>query len=141
MKRITLIFPWPLSAKETRQIIDFIFQVALLTYLAFFLMESLKAGFVSLYYRLDTFLWVAVITGVLASLWSTTAVHARSKGTPTWKDFMWMMALALSTMAVVWYKTSSIGWLVTIIAPLSGLIVLGLSLLMHYDRDTTTSVE
>jgi len=141
MKKITISFPWPLSAKDTRRIIDSIFQVALVTYLSFFLMESLEAGFVSLYYRLDTFLWVAVITGAMASLWSVSVVDARSKETLNWKDFAWMMVLALSTMAVVWYKTSSIGWLVAVIAPLSGMIVLGLSLLVYYDRDEPESKE
>lgn len=136
MRRLTFSIPFPFQADETREILSFAFQVALVTYLGFYLIESLKPGFVTAFYKLDTFLWVAIVTGVLSSVWPAIVPDAKKKITrPTWKDFVWMGLLALGTVAVVWYKTSSIGWLVKIIAPLSGLIVLGLSLLVYYDRD------
>lgn len=136
MKRVTLSFPWPLSATETRELLSFAFQVALVSYLGFYLLESLKPGFVTFFYNLDSFLWVAIITGVLSSIWPALVPEAKKTPMPpTWKDFAWMGLLALGTVTVVWYKTSSVGWLVNVIAPLSGLIVLGLSLLVYYDRD------
>ena len=92
--------------------------------------------------NLDLFLWTAIIIGVLSSIWPMIVPEAKKEKTkPTWKDFVWMLLLALVTVAVVWYKTSSVGWLVKIIAPLSGLIVLGLSLLVYYDRDDDESHE
>jgi uncharacterized membrane protein len=136
MQRINFSLPWPLSANETREILSFAFQVALVTYLGFYLMESLKPGFVTFFYNLDTFLWIAIITGLLSSIWPAIVKDAKKEQSkPTWKDFVWMGLLAIGTVAVVWYKTSSVGWLVKVIAPLSGLIVLGLSLLVYYDRD------
>ncbi len=136
MRRITFSIPWPLTAIETREILSFAFQVALVTYLGFYLIENLRPGFVTTFYSLDTFLWIAIVTGVLSSIWPAIVPEAKKKQTnPTWKDIVWMIVLALGTVAVVWYKTSSIGWLVKVIAPLSGLIVLGLSLLVYYDRD------
>jgi hypothetical protein len=142
MRHITFSIPWPLSAEDTRELLSFAFQVALVTYLGFYLLESLRPGFVTLYMNLDLFLWAAIITGVLSSIWPMIVPVVKKEATkPTWKDFVWMILLALGTVAVVWYKTSSVGWLVKIIAPLSGLIVLGLSFLVYYDRGDETAIE
>lgn len=136
MHRVNFSIPWPFTAVETRELLSFAFQVGLVTYLGLYLIESLSPGFVTSFYKLDTFLWIAIVTGVLSSIWPAIVPEAKKEPTkPTWKDFVWMVLLALGTVAVVWYKTSSIGWLVKVIAPLSGLIVLGLSLLVYYDRD------
>jgi hypothetical protein len=136
MKKVTLSFSWPFNAADTREVLSFAFQTALVSYLAFYLIESLKPGFVTFFYNLDTFLWVAIITGVLSTIWPAVISEAKKEpAKPTWKDFVWMGLLAVGTVAIVWYKTSPVGWLVKVIAPLSGLIVLGLSLLVYYDRD------
>ena len=136
MPRINFSIPWPLTAVETREILSFAFQVSLVSYLGFYLIENLRPGFVTAFYNLNNFLWAAIVTGVLSTIWPVVVPEAkREPAKPTWKDFIWMVLLALGTVAVVWYKTSSIGWLVKVIAPLSGLIVLGLALLVYYDRD------
>ena len=142
MRRITFSIPWPLSAEETRDILAFAFQVALATYLGFYVLESIRPGFVSFYYNLDTFLWIAIITGALSSIWPTIVPAANKQPQKkTWKDFLWIAILGIGTVVVIWYKTSSIGWLVRIIAPLSGLIIVGLSLLVYYDRDESDRRE
>lgn len=137
MKRVTLSFPWPFSAAATRELLSFVFQVSLVTYLGLYLIESLRPQFVTLFYSLDTFLWIAIVTGVLSSIWPAIVPEAKHRPPERlgWKDWSWMLLLAAGTVAVVYYKTSSIGWLVNVIAPLSGLIVLGLSLLVYFDRD------
>lgn len=135
MRKITFSIPWPFSPTETRELLSFSFQVSLVAYLGFYLIESLNAGFVRRYYWLDAFLWVAGLTGVLSCLWPALVPEARKKITePSGKDLIWMGILAVGVAAVIWYKTISIGWLAIIIAPLSGLIVFGLSLLVYYDR-------
>jgi hypothetical protein len=136
MKRITFSIPWPFTGAETRELLSFAFQVSLVSYLGYYLIENIWPGFVTGYLNLNIFPWAAIITGVLSSVWPMIVPEAKKKPTkPTGKDFAWMILLALGTVAVVWYKTSSIGWLVKVIAPLSGLIVLGLALLVYYDRD------
>lgn len=136
MRKITFSIPFPLTADETREMLSFTFQVSLVSYLGFYLIESLSSGFVIRYYSLDLFLWSAVVSGVASSILPAIVPAAKKAPTqPNWKDFVWMVVLALGTTVVIWYKAPSIGWLVTIIAPLSGLIVLGLSLLVYYDQD------
>lgn len=142
MKRVTVSFPWPLTASETREILSFGFQVALVTYLGLYLIESLQPGYVSTYYNLDTFLWIAIVTGVLSGVWPMFTKDARKEhAPPSWKDFLWIGLLSIGTVAVVWYKISSFGWLVKVIAPLSGLVVLGLSLLVYFNRDDDPDVS
>lgn len=138
MRRITFTIPWPITAAETRELLTFAFQVALVTYLSFFLWENIAPGFITMYVSLDTFLWVALCLGMVAAIWPSIVPESKrqSTGKPTWQDLIWMGVLAFGTVVVVWGKMVSVGWLVAVVAPLSGLIVLGLSLLVYYDRDT-----
>lgn len=135
MNKITFRVAWPFSGTDIRELLSFAFQIALVSFLGFYLVESLRPGFVANFFNINIFLWAAIITGVLSTVWPMVVSEAKTDKKPTWKDYVWMILLALGTVAVVWYKTSSIGWLVKVIAPLSGLIVLGLSLLVYFDKD------
>lgn len=135
MKRITFSIPWPLTASEIRTLLSFVFQVSLINFLGYYLIESIHSGFVTSFYNLDTFLWFAIVTGFLSVLWPVVVPDEKKEFVkPSWKDFVWMAILALGVVAIVWYKTSSLGWLAKVIAPLSGLVVFGLFLLVYYDR-------
>lgn len=136
MKRVTVSFPWPLTGIETRDILSFAFQTALVSYLGFFLIEDIKPGFVTGYMDLNQWLWAAVITGALSALWPHVVPEAqRTKSKPAWRDFVWMGLLAVGTVAVMWDKLSLLDTLGKIIAVLSGAIVFSLSWLVWYDRD------
>lgn len=135
MRKVTLSFPWPLTTRETRELLSFAFQVSLMTYLGLYFLESLRPGFVTFFYNLDTFLWIAIIAGALSTLWPMVAAEAKTERPIGWKEYLWMGLLAIGTTVIVYDKTSTIGWLAKVIAPLSGLIVLGLSLLVYFDRD------
>ncbi|MEK7631990.1 MAG: hypothetical protein AAB445_03980 [Patescibacteria group bacterium] len=135
MNKITFNIATPFSGTEVRELLSFAFQVSLVSFLGFYLMESLRPGVVANFFNINIFLWSAIVIGVLSTVWPMVVPEAKVEGKPTWKDYVWMVLLALGTVAVVWYKTSSIGWLVKVIAPLSGLIVLGLSLLVYFDKD------
>ncbi len=135
MKKITFSIAWPLSGLDVRELLSFAFQVSLVSFLGFYLVESLRGGFIANFFNINIFLWAAIVTGVLSTVWPMVVPEAKVEKKPTWKDYLWMVLLALATVALVWYKTSSIGWLVNVIAPLSGLIVLGLSLLVYFDKD------
>ena len=135
MKKITFSVVWPLTGMDVRELLSFAFQIFLVVFLGFYLVESLRTGFVANYFNINIFLWAAIVSGVLSTMWPMVVPEAKAVEKPTWKVYVWMALLALGTVALVWYKTSSIGWLVAIIAPLSGLIVLGLSLLVYFDKD------
>jgi hypothetical protein len=135
MKRIFFSIAWPFTGAEVRELLTFIFQVSLVSFLAFYLIESLRPGVVATFFNINIFLWSAIVTGILSTVWPMVVLEAKIDKKPTWKDYVWIVLLALGTVALVWYKTSSIGWLVNIIAPLSGLIVLGLSLLVYFDKE------
>lgn len=135
MNKITFSVAWPFSGAEIREILSFAFQVSLVAFLGFYLIENIRPGLVANFFNINIFLWAAIIFGVLSTLWPMVVPEAKVNKKLNWKDYVWIILLALGTVALVWYKTSSIGWLVKVIAPLSGLIVLGLSLLVYFDKD------
>jgi hypothetical protein len=135
MKRITFIISWPLSGIEVRELLSFAFQVALVSLLGLYLIESLRAGFIANFFNINIFLWAAIVTGVLSTMWPMVVPEAKVEEKPSWKDYIWMALLALGTMAIVWSKANSIGWLAKVIAPLSGIIVFSLCFLIYFDRD------
>lgn len=136
MKRVTFSIPWPFDAAETRSVFAFAFQTALLSFLGFSLIESFRTGFVTLYLNLDWWLWATAITGVLSTIWPAIVSGAkRHRQQPTWLEYVWIGMLVFLSVLAVWYKMATVGWLVRFIAPLSGLVVLGLCLLIFYDRD------
>ncbi len=136
MNRVTFSIPWPFTAEESRDVLSYVFQIALLSYLGFYLIESLKPGFVTNYLDLNILLWSTVGSGLLTALWPAVVPAARKSGVISWKQYVGIVLLALVTAGIVWYKIQSIGWLATIIAPLSGLIVFGLGLLVYLDEDS-----
>lgn len=136
MKRITLTFPWPMTAEETRDILSFIFQIALVSYLVLYLFDTLKTGFVTNYFSLAPYFWTAVISGVLSGTWPVLIPEARkNRTTLRWTDYFWLGVLTLGTMVAVYTKTRSLGELSMVVVLLSGLAVLGVGLLIYIDHD------
>lgn len=118
-----------------RELLSFAFQVSLVAFLGFYLIDNLRTGFVSNFFNVYIFLWTSIVFGVLTTAWPMIVPEAKSEEKLTWKDFTRITLFALGTAALVWYKTSSIGWLAMVIAALSGLIVLGLGLLVYLNKD------
>ncbi len=137
MKKITFSIPWPLSPKETREIITFAFQVFLVMYVGLYVLESINPGFVTLFIALPHLLWITVGIGILATIWPSIVPAARTKTRQPIRpqSLIWMVALAIMTMLAVWYRAHSIGWPILLFAPLSGLLVFGLCFLVYVDRD------
>ncbi len=134
MKKIAFSIATPFSGTEARELLSFTFQVALVSFLGFYLIESVRPGVIANFFNINIFLWAAIVVGVLSTVWPMVVPEAKVEKKPSWKEYVWMVLLALGTVALVWYKTFSIGWLGAVIAPVSGLIVLGLSLLVYFDK-------
>jgi peptidoglycan/LPS O-acetylase OafA/YrhL len=137
MKFISVHFKVPrlMSAAEWREMINFAFSVALVSYLGFYLIENLKSGFITAYFNLDYLLWAAIAAGVLSAVWPAVKIPVDEHRKIGWKSICWMIILAAGAATYVWYQTRSIGKLGLIIAPLTGLIVLCLSYLVYAETD------
>jgi uncharacterized membrane protein len=138
MRRVTFSVPWPLTGIETRDVLSFAFQTALVSYLGFFLIENIKPGSVTGYMDLNWWLWAAVVTGVLSAIWPYVVPEAKRKAENIgWREYLWLSLIAITTVAVMWYKLGSLGTIGKVIAGLSGAVVFSLCLLVYYDRDET----
>jgi len=134
MKKITFTIPWPLTADDTRELLSFAFQTALISYLGFTLLEQLFTGFVSNYINLNIILWVTVGCGALTAIWPMATVTAKP-GKIGWKSIGWLVILAALAGWVVWYKIGALGNIRLPIAALSAIIVAGLGFLIYFDND------
>ncbi|MBI5467358.1 MAG: hypothetical protein HY975_04075 [Candidatus Kerfeldbacteria bacterium] len=134
MHRVKFSIPWPWAPDDTRELLTYAFQVALATYLLLLLLENIRPGFVSFFLSLNFFLWVTIITGILANLWPVIVPAAR-RASINWKDWLWIGALTLGTMLIVYVKLASLNGLGVALALLCGLVVLGVSLLVYYRED------
>jgi hypothetical protein len=135
MKRITFSFSWPISSEDIRELLAYIFQVAAISFFGFYFIEILRPGFVTTFIHINIFLWLAIIFAILTTIWPFFVLEARVKKNPKWRDYLWISFLTLVTVLVIWNKTSSNGRLAIILAPLSGLIVFGLSVLIYLEKE------
>ncbi len=134
--RVSFSFPWPFDSLETGELLTWLFQVALLSYLGFYLIESLRPGFVTYYFNLNILLYSTIVIGILTTVWP--AAVSMTKGQKTslrWDQLFWTSVIAAVGAALVWYKTQPLGRLSGPIAVLSGLTIFSLGLLVYTDHD------
>jgi drug/metabolite transporter (DMT)-like permease len=133
MKRVTISIPWPFSSTETRAVLLFAFQTALVTYLGLYLIETLQAGFVSRYFEIETFLWITVVAGLLHAVWPYVVPESETSQAVGWMMYVWIAILALGMATVIWYKMQSLGGLAAIASSLTGLIAVGYLCLAQFE--------
>ncbi|MBI3573313.1 MAG: hypothetical protein HY092_03895 [Candidatus Kerfeldbacteria bacterium] len=136
MKRVTRVSPRSSIALETRDLLSFAFQVALISYLGFYLLETIIPGFVTLFFKLPTLLWITVVLGASLSVWPGVTPIAAVKKVPRRGPGLTLAFLSLLLSGVVWYKTRGIGSPSIVIAVFSALMVYGLGWLVHDDWGT-----
>lgn len=135
MFRLNFSIPSPLSGSAIRDLLAFAFQTTLLSYLGFFLLENLKPGFVVEYLDLDWWLAATILTGLATAIWPHIVPETRISRRLSWRDYFWSGLLGFVTMAVMWYKLESLKNIGLLIAVVSGVVVVGLSVLVWTDRD------
>ena len=136
MRRVTLSFPWPLTPAETRDLLSFAFQVSLVTYLVYYLIENLQTGFISITFNMNTLLWWVIALGVGATLWPVLTQEKHK--TPRWSLAvgLQMGGLAILSALVIGLKTyHAVGKLSILLGICTGLIVIGISYLLYFDQD------
>jgi|GEM_PF-2152858 len=140
MHRVTISFSWPLTAAETRDLLAFSFQVALITYLGLYVIEDMNSGFVTTVYDLNQLLWLTVGLGVLTAIWPTVTQSRRAEKL-TWMSIAWMAVLGVMTSLILWFRLADQGGIRLPISILAGLIVVGLGLLVYFDRDEQSTKQ
>lgn len=116
--------------------INDIFRVSLISYLFFYLIESIKAGFVSDYFQLNTLLITAIGSGAITVLikenqhdresqYQVSGLHIR--------QYLFLLAVGIVSALFIYYKTKQLGQFAYIISAISGLIIIVLSILLWRD--------
>jgi len=127
--------PW--YKKEIfRQIIGLAFEVALISYLFFYLMETISASLVSRFYSLNYHLVLVIILGILNVTLPTTKVGLPEKKVKVKiKDYVFIFLLAAVAGLIIWYKTKELGRLSYAVATLSGIIIVFISVMVLIEKD------
>lgn len=126
-----------------KNLISLAFEASLVSYLFFYLVETLSASFVSRFYSLNYHLLFVIITGVLTVILplDKEVEIVEPKRKVKVRDYIFMSILALTAAAIIWYKTKELGRLSLAIAALSGLIIFFLSLLLIFDKDEDNEID
>lgn len=112
---------------NTAEIINYLFQALLVTYLVLLLVEQIWAGRVSFYLNLNYLLVAVIIAGVL----DVFSEHAEPKKSRIkWWDYVFISALGILGFWIIKFKTAQLGWLSWLISIIAGILIILLSLLV-----------
>jgi hypothetical protein len=112
------------------------FQFSLLTYLILLLTEALSEGFVSFFFNLNILLGVVLLCGVVTILTYNKNLTLPPSKKMTRVDIEYSIALALVAGLFVLYKMQGLGPESLLIASITGIIILILTLLIITDKFT-----
>ncbi len=113
-------------------LVNHVFQVLLVTYLALLLVEQIWSGIVSIYLNLNYLLIIVIIAGIL----DVFSDHPPKKNEKTTKkDYIFIGILGILGFAIIKYKTSALGWLSWVISIIAGILIILLSLLVMEEAD------
>ena len=110
-------------------LIEAIFFTSLVAYLAFFLLENIKEGFVSNYLNINIILWLGAISGILF-VWLKPSSDNISKIKTSRKDYLFIIFGALSGGIIIWLKTKEMGLVSYVIGLITVIIVIILSIIL-----------
>lgn len=121
-----------------------LFAAAIVTYLVFYLIDSLAGSFISMQFNMDIVLWIAIVCGVASVLVGprgsdATTPHERTR--VTFGTITLIVALGIVSALIVFIKTRSLGRIGYAISLMSGLIVMLLSFIMLFDDETVSPKE
>ncbi|MCK9568244.1 DUF1616 domain-containing protein [Candidatus Pacearchaeota archaeon] len=114
------------------EIINYLFQALLITYLILLLIEQVWSASVSLYFNLNYLLIVVIISGVL-DVFSEHPEKKESK--PRWWDYLFIGTLGILGLIIIKFKTGELGWLSWLISIIAGVLIILLSVLVLEDED------
>ncbi len=116
-----------------------VFTAALVTYLVFYLIDSLADSFISMQFNMDILLWTVIVSGAASVLLGPRGNVGPASGERpriTFGSVVLIVALGIVSSLVVFIKTHSLGRFSYAVALMSGLTVVLLSLIMLLDDDS-----
>ena len=112
---------------KTAQVINYLFQSLLVTYLILLLAEQIWFRSVSSYFNLNYLLIAVIIAGVL----DVFSQHKKQKyQKPTWKSYTYVTLLGIAGFLIIKMRTDSLGWLSWLISVVAGILIILLSILV-----------
>jgi len=120
---------------KTNLIIGEIFQFSLVTYIILLLVETVQEGFVSYFFNLNILLGFVLLMGILMTITHNEQLEQHT--TPqrvNRENLQYSLMVGLCGGLLVYYKTQWLGDIATVIALLTGGIIVLLSLLFFSDN-------
>lgn len=119
------------DSESVIHIITTTFQMLLTIFLVTLLIHEFKPLWVEHYISLNNFLIVIIILGILAVLVEPEEPQpAKEAESITRKDYIVISLSGIIGSIIVWYKIKDIGWVAYLIAAMSGVLIITLSILM-----------
>jgi hypothetical protein len=117
-----------------------LFTVSLVTYLAFYLFDSLVGSFISKQFNMNILLWIVVASGVL-SVWCNPSGRGMEDAAPTknritWVTVVYIVGLGVVAGLIIYIKTRSLGRMGLLVSGVSALLVIALSLTLLFEEKT-----
>jgi purine-cytosine permease-like protein len=126
----------------SREITTEVFQVSLITYLLFYLIDNFKIGFISDYFNLNALLWIALASGTLSIWFKSDVIEEKTESKAVKiRNYIFIIALSLISVGLIYYKIKSIGKFSYFVSPLCGLLILLLSILFLHDSESTNGQD
>lgn len=109
-----------------------IFEVSLVSYLIFYLIDQIKQGFVSDFFNLNYILGVAIVSGIISAFSkeeesSTGPVEEKHL---TIRDYIFIIVLAIIGATIIFYKIQGLGWLSWLVSIMAGVLIVVVSILL-----------
>ncbi len=116
-------------------LVNYTFQILLVTYLVLLLIEQIWTGVVSVYLNLNYLLIGVIVIGILDVF--SDHPHKTERRTD-WKDYSLIILLGILGAAIIKYKTNEIGLISWVISIIAGILIILLSILVMEEEDDST---
>ena len=110
------------------EIINYLFQTLLVTYLVLLLVEEIWKGLVTNYLNPNYLLIIVIIVGILDIFSEHDTRFIKEKSKPT--DYLFVFALGIIGFFIIKLKTADLGWLSYLISIIAAVLIILLSILI-----------
>ena len=112
---------------KAAEIINYLFQAILVTYLVLLLIEQIWINSVSLYLNFNYLLFAVIILGVF----DVFSEHIKNEEKPvTLKDYFFIAVLGILGFVIIKFKTVQLGWLSWLISAVAAILIILLSIMV-----------